>query len=288
MSLSWFERLIPSILSGSVKKKNIPQGLWEKCPKCTSVIYRADLIKNLYVCPKCSFHMPIGARQRLHEFLDDTRLIEIGADLKPYDKLKFKDVKKYKDRLSQAQEDTDEKEALVVLQGKISDIPVVACAFEFSFMAGTMGSVVGDKFVLAVEQAKESSCPLICFSASGGARMQESLFALMQMAKTSAALADLSEHGLPFISVMVNPCMGGVSASLAMLGDINIAEPNALIGFSGPKIIKETIKEELPENFQSSESLFKNGFLDMIVDRRELKKRIVSLVDKLMHNVEKV
>ncbi len=257
--------------------------MWTKCTACNAVLYRAELDRNFEVCPKCSHHMRIHARARLEQFLDPEPRVEIGADIKPVDKLKFRDSKKYKDRLHQAQKVTGEDDALVVLMGQLKGLPLVACAFEFEFMGGSMGSVVGERFVLAVESAIENRIPLICFSASGGARMQETLISLMQMAKTSAALAALRRNGLPYISVMTDPTMGGVSASLATLGDINIAEPGALIGFAGPRVIEQTVRETLPEGFQRSEFLLEHGDIDMILDRRDMRDRIASLLSKLIH-----
>ncbi len=277
--MSWFEKLMPSrIRTEGGNKKAVPEGLWNKCPKCGAVLYRAEVERNLDVCPKCSHHNRIGARKRLDLFLDPEGREEIGADLEPGDPLKFKDSKKYRDRVSAAQKATGEKDALVAMRGQLKGADIVVCAFEFSFMGGSMGSVVGERFVRAVDAAIENSCPLVCFSASGGARMQESLFSLTQMAKTSAALNRLASHGLPFISVMTDPTMGGVSASLAMLGDINVAEPNALIGFAGPRVIEQTVREKLPEGFQRSEFLLEKGAIDLIIDRRELRDRLSNLL----------
>ena len=251
--------------------------------KCNAVLYRAELERNLEVCPKCSNHMRISARVRLQGFLDEDDRVEIGQHIKPVDKLKFRDSKKYKDRLNQAARSTGESDALVVMRGQVRALPVVACAFEFSFMGGSMGSVVGERFVLGVETAMEYRIPLVCFSASGGARMQEAIVSLMQMAKTSSALARLKQQGIPYISVLTDPTMGGVSASLATLGDINIAEPGALIGFAGPRVIEQTVRETLPEGFQRSEFLLEHGDIDMIVDRREMRERVSSLLAKLTH-----
>ena len=259
-------------------KKAVPEGLWSKCPTCSAVLYRAEVERNLDVCPKCSHHNRVGARRRLDLFLDPDPREEIGAALEPGDPLKFKDSKKYKDRLVAAQKATGEKDALVAMRGQLKGADVVACAFEFAFMGGSMGSVVGERFVRGVNTAIEFNAPLVCFSASGGARMQESLFSLMQMAKTSAALNRLARRGLPFISVMTDPTMGGVSASLAMLGDVNVAEPNALIGFAGPRVIEQTVREKLPEGFQRSEFLMEKGAVDIIVDRREMRDRIANLL----------
>lgn len=282
--MSWFSKLFPSKIRTEVgKKKEIPEGLWTKCPECGNFLFRSELERNLEVCPKCNFHMRIKARKRLDMFLDPNGREEIAEDVLPEDRLKFKDTKKYKDRLVTAERDTGEKEALVVMRGKVKGIPVVAAAFEFSFIGGSMGAAVGERFVQAVNTAITEKIPLLCFSCSGGARMQESLFSLMQMAKTSAALAKLSDLGLPYISVMVDPCTGGVSASLAMLGDLNIAEPQALIGFAGPRVIEQTVRETLPPGFQKSEFLLEKGTLDMIVDRRELRDKIAGLLAKLTH-----
>ena len=280
--MSWLEKLIPSqIRTAGSKKKAVPEGLWAKCTECNAVLYRAELERNMDVCPKCDHHMRIGARRRLDSFLDEEPRVEIGAELEPVDVLKFRDLKKYKDRLVQAQKATEEKDALVCMMGQVKGIPLVAAAFEFKFMGGSMGSVVGERFVRAVNTSLEHNIPLVCFSASGGARMQEALFSLMQMAKTSAALAKLSKRGIPFISVLTDPTMGGVSASLAMLGDVHIAEPNALIGFAGPRVIEQTVRQTLPEGFQRSEFLLEHGAIDMVVDRRELRDRIASLLSIL-------
>lgn len=280
--MSWFKKLLPSrIKTDSASRRTVPEGVWSKCDECSAVLYRAELERNLEVCPKCSHHMRIGARARIEQFLEPKPLIEIGGGIKPVDKLKFRDNRKYKDRLSQAQKQTKENDALVVFMGKLIDMPVVVAAFEYNFMAGSMGAVVGERFVLGVEAAIENNVPLICFSASGGARMQEAILSLMQMAKTSSALAKLAARGLPYISVLTNPTMGGVSASLATLGDINIAEPNALIGFAGPRVIEQTVRETLPEGFQRSEFLLEHGDIDMIVDRREMRERISSILSIL-------
>lgn len=276
---SWFEKLIPSrIRIEASTKRAVPEGVWAKCPGCHAILYRAELERNLEVCPKCSHHSRLGARKRLDAFLDPDGREEIGETLESLDPLKFKDLKKYKDRIAQAQKQSLEKEALIVMRGRLKDAPIVAAAFEFEFMAGSMGSVVGERFVRGVNAALEQDCPYVCFSASGGARMQESLFSLMQMAKTSAALGKLRERALPFVSVMTDPTMGGVSASLAMLGDLNIAEPNALIGFAGPRVIEQTVREKLPEGFQRSEFLLEKGALDMILDRRDLRERVADLL----------
>ena len=279
--MSWFEKLMPSRIKTERRTRSIPEGLWSKCPACDAVLYRAELERNLFVCPKCEHHMRISARVRLDKFLDAGSGEEVFANLEPLDPLKFKDTKRYRDRLLQSQKAVDEKDALIAMTGEVGKVPVVVCAFEFKFMGGSMGSVVGEKFVRAAELALAERWPLICFSASGGARMQEPLFSLMQMAKTSAALARLGREGIPFISVMTDPTTGGVSASLAMLGDINVAEPRALIGFAGPRVIEQTVRQTLPEGFQRSEFLLEHGALDMIVDRREMRQQIAALVAKL-------
>ncbi len=279
MSLSWFEKLMPtSIRTDSSTKRGVPEGLWTKCASCSAVLYRAELERNLDVCPKCNHHMRVFGRKRLQIFLDDAPTEEFGAHLCPFDKYKFKDSKKYKDRLLQAQKNTGEKDALIALKGKVKGVPVVVVAFDFRFMGGSMGSVVGERFLLAATAALEEKIPFICFSASGGARMQEALFSLMQMAKTSAVLAKLAKNRIPYISVLTDPTMGGVSASFAMLGDVHIAEPKALIGFAGPRVIEQTVGEKLPEGFQRSEFLLEHGAIDMVVDRRDLRDRIASLV----------
>jgi len=279
MSLSWFEKLMPtSIRTDSSTKRGVPEGLWTKCDSCSAVLYRAELERNLDVCPKCNHHMRIFGRKRIAMFLDDGPTEEIGANLVPFDKLKFKDSKKYKDRLLQAQKNTGEKDALIVIKGKVKGVPVVVAAFDFRFMGGSMGSVVGERFLKAATTALEEKIPFICFSASGGARMQEALFSLMQMAKTSAVLAKLAKSRIPYISVLTDPTMGGVSASFAMLGDVHIAEPKALIGFAGPRVIEQTVGGQLPEGFQRSEFLLEHGAIDMVVDRRDLRDRIASLV----------
>lgn len=282
--MSWFEKLLPSrIRTDAGSKRTVPEGLWSKCGSCDAILYRAELERNFEVCPKCNHHMRIGARRRLEVFLDSDSFDEIGGELEPVDILKFRDSRKYRERLTQSQKTTGEKDALVAVEGKLKDKPTVVAAFEFAFMGGSMGSVVGERFVRAVNICLEKRIPLVCFSASGGARMQEALFSLMQMAKTSAALAQLSEAGVPYISVLTDPTMGGVSASLAMLGDIQIAEPNALIGFAGPRVIEQTVRETLPEGFQRSEFLLDHGAIDMIVDRRDLRDRISGLLGILCH-----
>jgi acetyl-CoA carboxylase carboxyl transferase subunit beta len=282
--MNWFERLMPSrIRTEPNSKRAVPEGLWAKCPGCGAVLYRAELERNLEVCPKCGHHNRLSARRRLDSFLDPDGREEIAPDLESVDPLKFKDLKKYKDRLAQAQKDTSEKEALVVMRGRLKGLDLVAVAFEFEFMGGSMGSVVGERFIRGVDVALAQGAALVCVAASGGARMQESLFSLMQMAKTSAAIGRLRQRGLPFISVMTDPTMGGVSASLAMLGDINIAEPNALIGFAGPRVIEQTVRETLPEGFQRSEFLLQHGALDLILSRREMRDRIGDLLAILTH-----
>lgn len=288
-SISWFDKLIPSrIRTEASTKRAVPEGVWAKCPGCHAILYRAELERNLEVCPKCGHHNRMTARRRLETFLDAEQREEIGADLESLDPLKFRDLKKYKDRLVQAQKQSSEKEAMLVMRGRLKGQPIVAAAFEFGFMGGSMGSVVGERFVRGVDAALEQDSPYVCFSASGGARMQESLFSLMQMAKTSAALGRLRAQSLPFISVMTDPTMGGVSASLAMLGDLNIAEPNALIGFAGPRVIEQTVHEKLPEGFQRSEFLMDKGALDMIMDRRDLRERIADLLAILTHRARYV
>ena len=280
--MSWFEKIMPSRIKTERRTRSVPEGLWIKCPACDAVLYRAELERNLYVCPKCSHHMRIAARERLEAFLDPGELIEIGANISPEDPLKFRDSKRYRDRLAQAQKATGEKDALIVLSGRLFELTVVACAFEFQFLGGSMGSVVGERFKRAVDYSIEFRQPLVCFSSSGGARMQEALYSLLQMAKTSAALARLAQAHLPYISVMTDPTTGGVSASLAMLGDLNLAEPRALIGFAGPRVIQQTVRETLPEGFQRSEFLLEHGILDMIVDRRDMRERIAALLRMLL------
>lgn len=279
--MSWFERLIPSKIRTTVRSRSVPEGVWCKCPSCDNVLYRAELERNMMVCPKCEHHQRINARTRLETFLDEDGRIEIAVDVKPVDTLKFKDSKRYRDRITQAQRNTGENDALLAMQGKVNDLPLVAVAFDFSFMGGSMGSVVGEKFVRAAQVALKHNLPLVCFSASGGARMQEGLFSLMQMAKTSAILTQLSNAGIPFVSVMTDPTMGGVSASLAMLGDINVAEPKALIGFAGPRVIEQTVREKLPEGFQRAEFLLDHGAIDMIVDRRDMRDRLSNILTML-------
>ncbi len=281
--MNWFTRLLPSISTDGASKKAVPEGLWAKCPACSAVLYRVELERNQEVCPKCDHHMRIWARMRLENLFDNDSIIELSENLEPVDELKFKDSKKYKDRLTAAQKATNEKDALITMEGKINDFSLVAAAFEFRFMGGSMGSVVGEKFVRAVNHCLDKDLPFVCFSASGGARMQEALFSLMQMAKTSAALGKMRRRGLPFISIMTDPTMGGVSASFATLGDINIAEPNALIGFAGPRVIEQTVREKLPEGFQRSEFLLEHGAIDMIVSRAEMGDKLVNLLSMMMN-----
>lgn len=280
---SWLDKIKPSVIRSESKTRgSIPEGVWKKCPKCGSALYLPELSKNLEVCPKCSHHLRVNARRRAEIFLD-AGFEELCADLAPDDRLKFKDTKKYKDRLTTAQKSTSEKDALLAFKGSLNDIDVAVVAFEFGFMGGSMGSVVGEKFVQAVNCCLAERRALVCFSASGGARMQEALISLMQMAKTSAALEKLKEARLPYISVMTDPVFGGVSASVAMLGDINIAEPNALIGFAGPRVIEQTVREKLPEGFQRSEFLLEHGAVDMIVARSDMRDSIYSLLSKLIY-----
>ena len=277
--MSWIQKILPRTQTST--KGNVPEGIWTKCGSCQAVLYKSELEKLQEVCPKCDHHMRITARRRIDAFLDDGDRVELGAEHEPQDVLKFKDSKRYKDRIVAAQKATNEKDALVVMQGKLKGMPVVVACFEFAFMGGSMASVVGARFVAAVNACLENDMPLICFSASGGARMQEALMSLMQMAKTSAALAKMSKKGLPYISVLTDPTMGGVSASLAMLGDVNVAEPKALIGFAGPRVIEQTVREKLPEGFQRSEFLVEKGAIDMIVDRRDMRDKLHSLLVKL-------
>jgi len=283
--MSWFEKLLPSRIrtDGKRSKHSVPEGLWNKCPLCQTVLYQAELERNINVCPKCNYHLHITARKRLSHFLDPDSSEEIGAELSPADRFKFRDSKKYKDRLTQAQKATGEKDALIIMKGQVQGLSLVTGAFEFEFMGGSMGGVVGERFARGVHTAITHHIPFVCFAASGGARMQESLLALMQMAKTTAAIRQLNQQKLPFVSVLTDPTMGGVSASFAMLGDVNIAEPNALIGFAGPRVIEQTVRETLPEGFQRSEFLLQHGTIDMIVDRRDMRRRIVSLLSILTH-----
>jgi acetyl-CoA carboxylase carboxyl transferase subunit beta len=278
--MSWFEKLMPSRISTEKRTRSVPEGVWIKCSRCDAQLYRNELERNLQVCPKCNFHMRIGARQRLKFFLDPESQTELSSQLEPEDPLKFRDSKRYRDRLVQAQKKTGERDALVAVAGSLLGRPVVVCAFEFGFMGGSMGSVVGERFSRAAQHAADNGMPLIAFSASGGARMQEALFSLLQMAKTAAALARLGEKRVPYISVLTDPTTGGVSASLAMLGDVNIAEPDALIGFAGPRVIEQTVRQKLPEGFQRSEFLLDHGAIDMIIDRREMRAQIADLLAK--------
>jgi len=283
--MSWFQKLLPPKIKrrelGDASKKNVPEGLWHKCPACQAVLYHSDLEKNLSVCPKCNHHHRITARQRLDWLLDAEGRFEIGAEVQPVDTLKFKDSRKYSERLTVAQRETGETDAMVVMQGSVHAIPLVAAVFEFSFMGGSMGSVVGERFVRGVQLATEQRVPFVCFAASGGARMQEGLLSLMQMAKTCGALTQLSQERLPFISVLTDPTMGGVSASFAFMGDVVIAEPGALIGFAGARVIQQTVRETLPEGFQRAEFLLEHGAIDMIVDRREMRKQLATLITLL-------
>ena len=280
--MSWFEKIMPSRIKTERRTRSVPEGLWIKCTACDAVLYRAELERNLKVCPKCGHHMRVSARERLAMFLDEGDVTEIGALIMPEDPLKFRDSKRYKDRLVAAQKATGETDALVAAAGQLDGMPIVACAFEFQFLGGSMGAVVGERFKRAVDHCIQHGTPLVCFSASGGARMQEALFSLLQLAKASAALARLAQAHLPYVSVMTDPTTGGVSASLAMLGDLNVAEPRALIGFAGPRVIQQTVRETLPEGFQRSEFLLEHGALDMIVDRRELRDRLASILTILM------
>ena len=282
--MSWLGNLVgPKIKRAIGVKKSMPEGLWSKCDSCQSVLYRSDLEKNAEVCPKCAYHNRISARPRLVVLLDAEGRREIGAEVQPVDPLKFKDSKTYADRIKAAQKEVGEKDALIVMQGTMNKMPIVIAAFEFKFMGGSMGSVVGERFVRGVQAAIAANCPFVCISASGGARMQEGLLSLMQMAKTSAALTQLSAAGLPYISVLTDPTMGGVSASFAMLGDIIVAEPQALIGFAGPRVIEQTVRETLPDGFQRAEFLVEHGAIDIIIDRREMKNKLASMLSKLMH-----
>ncbi len=287
--MNWFTKLLPTqIRTEAGNKKSIPEGLWTKCNSCNAVLYRAELERNQDVCPKCDNHMRLNARRRIAGFLDEQNQEEIASNLSPIDILKFKDIKKYKDRISAAQKTTNEKDALIAIQGQLKGMPVVTIAFEFKFMGGSMGSVVGERFIRAANICLENNIPLVCFSASGGARMQEALFSLMQMAKTSAVLAKLKAAGVPFISILTDPTMGGVSASFAMLGDINIGEPNALVGFAGPRVIEQTVRETLPEGFQRSEFLLSHGAIDMIIDRRDMRDKIASMLSMMTNQIATV
>ena len=285
---NWFDKIIPSFIKkDTLKKSSVPEGLWQTCSACNAILYVPDLEASLYVCPKCDHHIRIGARKRLDLFLDSENQIEIASDIRPTDWLKFKDTKRYKDRLIEAEGSSKEKEAIVVKQGSLLKLPLVAAAFEFRFMGGSMGSVVGQKFVEGVNHALKNQLPFVCFSTSGGARMQESLVSLYQMAKTSAILQKLKERGLPYISIMIDPIYGGVAASLAMLGDINIAEPKALVGFTGPRVIEQTLKVQLPEGFQRSEFLLEHGAIDMIVHRKDLQSTVSRLLFYLLDKPSK-
>lgn len=283
--MSWIDKILPSIANApkDAKKTTVPEGTWKQCPRCDAMLYKKSLSENYDVCPKCDHHLRITARRRIELFLDPDGQEELNADMEPVDLLKFKDRKKYKDRLSAAQKSTGEKDALIVVRGKVNDVPLVVAAFEFNFIGGSMGAVVGEKFTQAVNTCIEEELPLVCYSTSGGARMQEALISLMQMAKTSAALEKLKRQSLPYISVLVDPVYGGVSASLAMLGDVNIAEPNALVGFTGPDVIRQTVRVKLPEGFQRSEFLLEHGAIDMIVHRKDMRDKIASILEKLLH-----
>ncbi|HQU15528.1 MAG: acetyl-CoA carboxylase carboxyl transferase subunit beta [Chromatiales bacterium 21-64-14] len=286
--MSWFKKLVSTrIRTEGGSKRTVPEGLWTKCEACNAILYRAELERELDVCPKCHHHLRIGARRRLDSFLDPDPRREVGAELEPVDVLRFRDSRKYRDRIAQAQKDTGETDALVVMEGHLKGAPVVAAAFEFSFMGGSMGSVVGERFVRGADICVERGVPMVCFSASGGARMQEALFSLMQMSKTAAALTRLARRGIPYISVLTDPTMGGVSASLATLGDVLIAEPQALIGFAGPRVIEQTVRETLPEGFQRSEFLLEHGAVDMIVGRHELRDTVASLLAQMTHHPER-
>ncbi|MEM9171248.1 MAG: acetyl-CoA carboxylase, carboxyltransferase subunit beta [Pseudomonadota bacterium] len=285
--MSWFEKLMPSRITTERRTHSVPEGLWIRCEKCAAQLYRAELTRNFLVCPKCAFHMRMGARDRLTTFFDEGSMQEIGADLMPQDPLKFRDSKRYRDRISQAQKKTGESEALLAAHGLLYDEPCTATAFEFSFMGGSMGSVVGERFRLAAEHALAHRTPLVGFSSSGGARMQEALFSLFQMAKTSSSLAALADAGLPYISVMTDPTTGGVSASLAMLGDLNVAEPGALIGFAGRRVIEQTVRETLPEGFQRAEFLLEHGAIDRIIDRRQMRAELADILRKFMNRPQR-
>lgn len=282
--MSWLEKIMPSQMrTETAEKKAVPEGLWTKCKDCAAVLYRAELERSMQVCPKCAAHQPLGARERLSYFLDPEGRVEISGEIEPKDPLKFKDSRKYRERLTQAQRDTGEKEGFIALQGTLDQMPVVACAMDFRFMGGSMGSVVGENFTRAVNVAAGKGIPLVVFVASGGARMQEGLYSLMQMAKTSAALTRLSERGIPYIPILTHPTMGGVAASFAMLGDVIMVEPNALIGFAGPRVIEQTVQETLPEGFQRSEFLLDHGAVDMIIDRRDIREKVYNLLAILTH-----
>ncbi|MBN2689654.1 MAG: acetyl-CoA carboxylase carboxyltransferase subunit beta [Gammaproteobacteria bacterium] len=287
--MSWFTRRLSKLLPSKINthisdKKGVPEGIWSKCPMCNALLYTAELERNLNVCPKCEHHMRIKARNRLDIFLDENGREELAEDVVAVDRLKFRDNKRYKDRLSSAQKKTHEQDALIVMQGYVENIPLVAAAFEFGFIGGSMGAAVGERFTRGVQAAITAKVPFVCFTASGGARMQEGLISLMQMAKTSAILAELSEHNLPYISIMTDPTTGGVSASLASLGDIIIAEPNALIGFAGRRVIEQTVRQQLPENFQRSEFLLEYGAIDMVIERKKLRKKVAEILKKLTYH----
>jgi acetyl-CoA carboxylase carboxyl transferase subunit beta len=279
--MSWFEKLLPKVSTG--RKKGVPEGVWSQCDRCQAILYNAELENNLQICTKCNHHLRLSGRKRLETFLDPENRVELGQNIRPKDWLKFKDSKKYQDRLRAAQKASHEKEALVVMAGTVCRTPLIAASFDFNFIGGSMSAGVGERFVAGAQAALQRKIPYVCFSTSGGARMQEGLFSLFQMAKTSAVLAHLAKAGVPYLSVLTDPTMGGVSASLAMLGDIIIAEPNALIGFSGPRVIEQTIRQTLPEGFQRSEFLLEHGAIDMIVDRRELRTKVAHLLAKLTH-----
>ena len=282
--MSWIGKILPNAGKNAEEKRvSVPEGLWRRCPKCDGVLYKAELDRNLNVCPKCDHHLRINARERLGMFLDVDELEELGADLLPEDRLRFRDSKRYTDRLDAARNETGESDALVAMKGALNGMPLVAVAFEFSFMGGSMGSVVGSRFVRAAQICLEERIPLVCFAASGGARMQEALFSLMQMARTAAVIEQLKVNGIPYISVLTDPVYGGVSASLAMLGDLNVAEPNALIGFAGPRVIEQTVRQKLPEGFQRSEFLLAHGTVDMIVHRHEMRDTLFRVLAKLTH-----
>ena len=280
--MNWFDKLMPSRIQTEQRSRSVPEGMWVKCPSCSAQLYRAELKRNLQVCPKCDHHLRIGARERLACFLDEGTGTEVGANIEPVDPLKFKDSRRYKDRIADYQKSTGEKDDIVVMEGELKGMPIVASAFEFAFIGGSMGSVVGERFARGIARAIDERRPYVSFAASGGARMQEALYSLLQLSKTSAAIAMLGEAKLPYISVVTDPTLGGVSASLAMLGDVNIAEPGSLVGFAGPRVIEQTVGETLPEGFQRAEFLLEKGALDMIVDRRELRDQISSLLTKLM------
>lgn len=280
--MSWLGKILPNAGKNTEERKmSVPEGIWKKCPKCDGVLYQAEVERNLHVCPKCDHHLRIGARQRIDMFLDPEGREEIGMNLQPEDRLNFKDSKRYVDRLTDAQKDTNETDALIVVKGTVNDMPVVVAAFEFSFMGGSMGAVVGARFIKAAEMCLRERIPLVCFATSGGARMQEALFSLMQMARTSAIIEQMKLQGIPYISVLVDPVFGGVSASLAMLGDVNIAEPYAVIGFAGPRVIEQTVRQVLPEGFQRSEFLLAHGMVDMIVHRHEMRDTLYRVLAKL-------